>query len=313
MKRLETLPQIAERQLGGLEATPVILAKAKLEAAEMRSSRRGGMILKPVLAVCAALVLCVGAVAAFVSDDAPIVSPIPANVLDSHSAGMQTTPTEEPRILSNVPSGAISMSAGMRRSGDTLFADLGSATFPLITLDGATYRLLSSPDAISSALLGDAMGTVSEFNLEPALGSGGVVSNAVACGESVYAISGMDGALVAAQVDGALRVFQRVSYAGNAIIGSETLADTLCAPSEAAWIEVSGMGRVDDKQQVQELMNTLLDYADYTGTSLSGSISMRIGLSNGLTLQLLAGEDTVSACGTWSCPDFFEAFIEAAQ
>ena len=38
-----------------------------------------------------------------------------------------------------------------------------------------------------------------------------------------------------------------------------------------------------------------------------------IGLNNGLTLQLLAGEDTISACGTWSCPDFFEAFMEAAK
>lgn len=313
MKRLENLPQIAQRQLGGLEATPTILAKAKLEAAESRSSRRSRMMLRPVLAVCAALVVFAGAIAAFTTGEQPILSPAPVNMLDSHSAGTQTAPTEVPRTLSDVPSGSISMSAGMRRSGDTLFADLGSATFPLITLDGATYRLLSSPDAISSALLGDALGTVSEFNLEPALGSGGVVSNAVACGESVYSISGMDGALVAANVDGALRVFQRVSYAGTAIIGTEALADTLCAPDQAAWIEVSGLGRVDDRETVQALMSALLDYADYTGTSMSGSNSMRIGLSNGLTLQLLAGEDTVSACGTWSCPDFFEAFMEAVQ
>ena len=40
MKRLENLPQIAQRQLGGLEATPVILAKAKLEAAERKSAHR---------------------------------------------------------------------------------------------------------------------------------------------------------------------------------------------------------------------------------------------------------------------------------
>ena len=40
---------------------------------------------------------------------------------------------------------------------------------------------------------------------------------------------------------------------------------------------------------------------------------MQIGLTNGLTLQLLAGEDAVSACGSWSCPDFYEAFAEAIQ
>ena len=64
-------------------------------------------------------------------------------------------------------------------------------------------------------------------------GTSGMVSNVVARGETVYAISGMSGALVAAQVDGSTRVFQRVSYAGTAIIGSETLADTLCDPADA--------------------------------------------------------------------------------
>ena len=44
---------------------------------------------------------------------------------------------------------------------------------------------------------------------------------------------------------------------------------------------------------------------------MSGSGSLHIGLTNGLTLQLLVGDDTVSACGTWSCPEFFESFHEA--
>lgn len=314
MKRLENLPQIAQRQLGGLEATPVILAKAKLEAAERKSAHRSGAVLRPVLAVCAALALCIGVVTAMNGGEIPGLAPTATpNVLDSHSAGTQITPTEEPRMAGDVPSGAISMSAGMRRSSDTLFADLGSASFPLITLDGATYRLLLSPDAISPSMLGEEMGTVSEFNIEPALGTSGVVSNAVSRGETVHAISGMNGALVAANVNGALRVFQRVSYAGTAVIGAETLADTLCAPGDAAWIEVSGIGRVDDAAVVQELMETLLTCADYEGTSLSGSTSMQVGLTNGLVLQLLVGEDTVSACGTWSCPDFFEAFGEVAR
>lgn len=313
MKRLENLPQIADRQLGGLEATPKILAKAKLQAADMCTSHRSRMMLRPVLAVCAAVVLCVGAAVVLTDNDTPLSAPAQVNVLDSHSAGTQVLPTEVPRALSDVPSGAISMSAGIRRSGDTLFADYGSAAFPLISLKDATYRLLTSPDAISTALLGEQMGTVSEFNLEPALGSSGVVSNAVACGEGVYAVSGMDGALVAANLNGAMRVFQRVSYAGAAIIGSETLADTLCAAGDAKWIEVSGIGRVDDPAVVNELMHTLLELSDYQGTGMSGSASMRIGLNNGLTLQLLAGEDTISACGTWSCPDFFEAFVEAAK
>ena len=197
-----------------------------------------------------------------------------------------------------------------RRQSDPQGSDAG---FPLITLNGATYRMLESPDGLSASLLGEELGAVSEFNIEPALGSGGVVSNVVSLGESIYAVGDMNGALVAAKVNDALRVFQRVSYAGTAVIGAETLADTLCAPGDAAWIEVSGIGRVDDAAVVQELMETLLTCADYEGTSLSGSTSMQVGLTNGLVLQLLVGEDTVSACGTWSCPDFFEAFEEVAR
>ena len=38
--RLEKLPEIASRQLGGLEATPTLLCKIKLEAAEEKAPRR---------------------------------------------------------------------------------------------------------------------------------------------------------------------------------------------------------------------------------------------------------------------------------
>lgn len=306
MKRLENLPDIASRQLGGLEAGPTLLAKIKLEAAEYKVPRR--LALKPVLAVCAALVLCVGAaLTALPHDPALPVHEQPAeNVLDSHSAGSQAT--AEPRAVADVSKGSITMSAGKTRAASGSLYEQGTgSSFPLISLNGATYRMLQSPDSVSDSLLGKQLGSVSEFNVEPALSSGGVVSNAVACGEPVYAVDGMDGALVAAYVEGAMRVFQRVSYAGCAVIGSETLRDTLCAPEAVAWIEIEGLGRVDG-ERAQSLMDTLLTCADYQSTAVSGSASMQIGLQNGLTLQLSAGEDSVSACGTWSCPEFFEAF-----
>ena len=40
MKKLEQLPEIAARQLGGLDATPALLAKIKLKAAEERTPRK---------------------------------------------------------------------------------------------------------------------------------------------------------------------------------------------------------------------------------------------------------------------------------
>ena len=128
-------------------------------------------------------------------------------------------------------------------------------------------------------------------------------------GETVYAVSGMDGALVAAPMSGVMRLFQRVSYGGRALIGNQNLRDTLCDPSDVAWMEMNGV-RVSD-QAAQSLMQTLLDDADYQSTAMTGSGQMQIGLTNGLTLQLLVDDDCVSACGTWSCPDFMAAFAQA--
>lgn len=313
MKRLDHLPQIAARQLGGLEANTTLLARIRLEAAEQKQPRPLRAVLRPALAVCAALVLCFGAVTSLTPDEMTGIGPAATrNMLDTRSAGNSSQPTAEPRTLADVPKGAISMSAGRSTGGSTLFVQGENSSFPLVTLGGATYRMLETPD-VSPALLGDALGAVTEFNIEPALGTSGVISNAIACGETVYAVGSRKGALVAAPVNGTLRVFQRVSYAGTAIIGTETLADTLCAADDAAWIEVEGMGRVDDPAAVLRLMTMLLDLSDYQGTAFSNGSSMQIGLKNGLTLQLMTGEDTISACGIWSCPDFFEAFGQAVR
>ena len=104
MKRLDNLSEIASRQLGGLEATPTLLAKIKLEAADRKQPRTMRAVLRPALAVCAALVLCVGAVMTLSPDGSGGLLPVPTqNVLDSHSAGNQMQPTAEPRTLGDVP------------------------------------------------------------------------------------------------------------------------------------------------------------------------------------------------------------------
>lgn len=311
---LNNLPDVARRQLGGLEATPTLLAKIKLEAADRKRPRTAAQVLRPVMAVCAALVLCVGAALTLAPEGDHSGLPLPTqNVMDSHSAGTAMQPTAEPRTLGDVPQGSIVMSAGRRGGSGMLFAEGTGASFPLVSLGGATYRLLESPSGISESLLGAEMGTVTEFNIEPALGSGGVVSNAVSCGEPVYAVGNHGGALVSAKLNGSWRVFQRVSYAGTAVIGQEKLQDVLCGAQDAEWISIDGLGRVDDAAMVQELMDALLNYADYESTAFTGGDSMQIGLKNGLVLQLTAADDSISACGTWSCPDFFELFVENAK
>lgn len=312
MNRLEQLPKIADHQLGGLEAGQTLLCKIRIEAAEKKQKPKAAAVLRPVLAVCAALILCVGAVAALNPAEETPLTLADAPMLASYSAG-EAAVEAAPAVQAEVPKGSITMSAGMRRAAGSLFVSPAnpSASFPLVTLSGATYRMLAAPDALDAALMGDAIGRVNEFNLEPALGSSGVISNVIACGEDVYAVQDLHG-LVAANVDGAMRVFQRVSYAGAAILGTETLGDTLCDAQDVAWIELEGAGRAEG-ENAQRLMETLLSYADYENTAFSGSQSMQIGLENGLVLQLMTGEDCVSACGTWSCPDFFEAFHDAVK
>ncbi|MDD3335603.1 MAG: hypothetical protein PHI98_08790 [Eubacteriales bacterium] len=308
MKNLENLPQIAARQLGGLEATPTLLAKIKLNGNEAKKT--APFRWQPVAAVALTLVLLVGGGVLTLQNRPPVTVDVEGvNLIDSHSAGSDSKPTEIP-LTADVPQGSISMSRSSGGTGQSLFAQASGSSFPLIAVSGKTYRMLESPNGISSALLGSNLGTVSEYNIEPALGSGSIVSNSAGQGEVVYAISGMEGAMIASSVDGNMRVFQRVSYAGTATIGSESLRDTLCQSSNVQWIALDGVGTVQGAE-AQNIMATLLDYADYQNTSMTGSGSLQIGLNNGLTLQLLVGDDTVSACGTWSCPDFFEA-LQAA-
>ena len=306
MKRLEELNGIVSRQLGGLQADETLFLKIRLAAAEKPTRRFRSW--RPVLAVCAALVLVLGGVLALGLPGREHLRNPQNPVLGSHSAG-DAEPTLVPVEGGNLPQNSLTMSAGITDLGGTLFVTASDGSFPLVTVSGATYRLLKAPEQVEQSLLGNALGEVTEFNVEPALGSGGIVSNAVSVGETVYAVSGMDGALVAAPMSGVMRLFQRVSYGGRALIGNQSLRDTLCASSDVAWMELNGV-RVSD-QTAQSLMQTLLDDADYQSTAMTGSGQLQIGLTNGLTLQLLVDDDCVSACGTWSCPDFMAAFAQA--
>lgn len=312
MKSLNQLPEIADRQLGGLQADARLLARIRINAAEGSKQRyRTAPLLQVAAAACCALALCIGGVLwATGTPTGTVVTNPNAGLLDSHAAGTAVV-TEAPSALSDLPEDSITMSSAGRRDGSSLFATGQGNSFPLITVNGATYRMLTYPDGISSSLLGGELGLVNEFNLEPALGSGDIVSNAAGPGEPVFAVSGMKGAMVAARVNGSLRVFQRVSYSGTATIGSEGLKDTLCAPSKVEWMSLNGV--TVNGAVAQELMQTLLDDADFHSTGISGKGSLQIGLTNGLTLQLLVGDDVVSACGSWSCPGFFEAFEAAVQ
>lgn len=325
MKDLAKLPQIAERQLGGLHATPKMLGEIKQRAASrpkgLLEGLRGGLPrglrgLRPILSFGMAVILCFSAITVLTHGFAPTPgqpSPTPL-VLDSQSAGGAEIASVQPaglRALLDVPPGSVTIGGAVEAPAyRSIFAEAQGGNFPLILVNGAAYRMLETPSSVKESLLGESLGEVSEYTLEPALSTGGLVSNTVQQGDSVYAVRGMGGAMAAAKVNGEMRVFQRVSFAGSAIIGNEGLADTLCQASDVVSLELSDVGAFDDPEECQILISTLLDAAEYQSASVSsgGSQSLLIGLKNGLTLQLMVSGDSVSACGTWSCPEFFEGF-----
>ena len=313
MNRLEQLPQIVDHRLGGLTADPRLYTKIRLAAASKQDKARLWHK-RPALVACltVAVCLCVGLWAAW---PALVDKNSGAPLLDSYSAGTISQSDIHVQAL-DVPAGSLSVgdAAGNATGYRNLYASDRSGNFPLIMVGNAVYRMLISPTDMRASLLGNSLGEVTEYMLEPALSSGGIVSNRVSAGQTVYEVKGMGGAAVAAYVSGSVRVFQRVSFAGAAVLGSETLESTLASAADVTAMELTGQGVISDAATAQNLMQTLLSNAVYqsAASGTDDTRSLQIALDNGLILQMMVGQDTVSACGTWSCPEFFAAYAAAA-
>ncbi len=315
MNRLDNLKEIADRQLGGLEPTPALRARIRIAAKEQRreGAKRLGWL--PMLSACAAGVVAVYFSVSSLFGAPPAEELLPQavpQVIDSRPAG-ENSPGAA-RALLDLNDNSLSVGGQTEAPAyRSLFAKSSGGNFPLVMVDGKTYRMLKSPSDLKDKYLGDLLGEVSEYTTEPALSSGGVVSNSAAAGASVYAVKGMEGAMAAAEVDGKTRLYQRVSFAGAGAVGGETLADVLCAAENVSSLELSGVGVIGDAAKAAELMGTLLDNAvcQSAGADFGSKQSLIVKLQNGLSLQLMVKDDAVSACGTWSCPEFFEAFAVA--
>ncbi len=308
MSSLENLKEVADRNLGGLKADARLLHE--ILNAEGKTPKRRVKWRPMLVAGTAALVLLAAGLIGLpqllrYNGDISVVS---------RSAGGDNAP-QVLSLTANVPAGSVNITESSAAAPDfhNLFATGQSANFPLVKIGEKTYRMLTDAVTAGSGQLGDSLGIVTDYTSEPALSSGGVVSNTVAAGQTVYAVSGMNSALVAADVQGTMRVFQRVSYAGTAITGGESLKDVLTGSAGVTAIELSGVGRITGAG-VQALMNTLYQYAQYEGAAESrgGAQSLLLTLDNGLTVQMSVENGILSACGNWSCPEFFEAFEDAA-
>ena len=310
-ERLRALPELAESM--GLEADERLKRRILRASAEKKPAR--GIAWRRLAPALCALVVLLGVSAAALpglwgqketgprATDQPLLASQPAGDLAIGD-----------KLALDVPQGSISIRSSSNPTFRSIWAPSSGGNFPLVGVNGRYYRLLTNPTAISSSMRGEALGAVDTFTSEPALaGKNGICSNVVAAGETVYAVSGMKGAAVAAPVNGQLRVFQRVSFGDNALVGGERLADTLRASSVVA-LELSGVGTINDAGTASRLMGILTGSAEFLRSGGSEtSQSLLIQLGNGLVLQMAVNGERIIACGTWACPEFFDAFREALQ
>lgn len=307
MKRLEQLPEITEKALGGLTAGQHLKLRIEKAALNPQPQRRPMAAWAPVLACALVLTIALGV-------GIPALQPQPeANLITSQAAGQSGAGSEI--ALLDLNRNNVNIRQRLSEAGEeSLWSRGENGNFPLIGVNGKYYRMLTVPQDADGDLLGKNVGTVAEFTTEPALsGTDVILSNVASHGVKVYGVDGMSGTLLAAEVDGQTRIFQRVSFNGSALRGKEKLADTLQIAGHIVSMELSGVGSVSGSE-CEDLFATLLDCASYESSgSVSGKQTLLITLDNGLALQLAVKNDKFSACGTWSCPEFFEAFEDAAN
>lgn len=305
MKRLEQLPEITEKALGGLTAGQNLKLRIEKAATDPAPQRRTVGAWVP--ALCCALVLAIA-----LGVGIPAMNQQPSGqLIASQPAGAPTMGTE--RSLLDLDNDVTIRKSDAVPNYRSIWAKGDGGSFPLVGIEGRYYRMLTSPASVSSSLFGECLGTIAEFTTEPSLsGTDVILSNAASQNGDVYAIAGMGDTLVAAQVDGEYRLFQRVSFNGSALRGSESLADTLQIAGHISSMALSDVGTITDADTCETLFATLTSAASYESSgSLNGKQSLLITLDNGLTVQLSVKNDKLAACGTWSCPEFFEAFTQA--
>lgn len=192
-----------------------------------------------------------------------------------------------------------------------LFAQGDGANVPLVGLLGRAYQQMQV--GVSQNLVGDPIGTVALYTAEPALAAqdawSSILSNVVSEGTMVYMVQGVSAeTAVTAEVNGNYMLFQRVSFAGYGTSG-QSLEQVMDVRGNVASMTLSGVGSIYDSGKANAMMSLLLDNASfYADNFLQGGQSLDITLTNGLTLQLQIADRVFTACGSWTCSEFFDQF-----
>ena len=321
MDKLEQLRPIANEMLGGLHADEAMRLRIRRAAREERAPRKN-MMKRVVPAVCmAALALvCVGAAGLRLNkpDDVAVTMvarnmPDNTNVVEiSTIAAGDMQPAAEGEMMAALGGGA--RVGAQTAKEESLFVSAGG-DIAMIAIDGRVYRMLKTPKDVGNSLLGESLGDVAMFSKQPSLASAKQMedglSNVAGQGAVIYSIRGLPKTTaVAAEVDGGMRVFQRVSYAGKGPAGA-SFEDTFSVRGSVKEMTLSGVGTLSGGT-ANAVMNVLLDSAVLKSADATArKQTLTVTLDNGLKLQLGVSGDTVCGCGGWSCPEFFEAF-EAA-
>lgn len=320
LKSLDHLGPIADEMLGGLHADEAMRLRIRRAAADGHAAKRSSAArLVPALCCAALALVCVGAAGLRLSgqNDAPATL---AKRSTPQTVSIETIAAGDGAGIENSVKVADLSAAAKVRAGEAasrhepLFA-YGEGDIPLLAVGGAVYRLLVTPQDIGGALLGGGIGSVSTYTDEPSLASADAMSaglsNVAAEGAAIYRVNGLDEATaVAAEVDGRMRLFQRVSYAGRGP-GGQGLEDTFGVRGQVKEVTLSGVGTLTG-EKANEVIGVLLDQAVLkTADATARSQFLTVTLESGLKLQLGVSGDTLCGCGGWSCPEFFEAF-EAA-
>jgi len=321
LNKLDELRPIANEMLGGLHAGEEMRCRVLRAAREAQAPKRN-TIKHAVPAVCmAALALvCVGAAGMRLNqpDDMAVTMvarsmPDSANVVEiSTIAAGDVQPAAEVEMMAALGSGA--RVGAQTEAAETLFASAGG-DIAMVAFEGRVYRMLKTPKGVAGGMLGGEVGGVVLRSDAPSMASANELhaglSNVAEAGTAVYAVKGLDASTaVAAEVDGSMRVFQRVSYAGKGPAGA-SFEETFSVRGSVKEMTLSGVGTLSG-DTANKVMNVLLDSAVLKSADATArKQTLTVTLDNGLKLQLGVSGDTVCGCGGWSCPEFFEAF-EAA-
>lgn len=295
MPDLKKLKSIADETLGGLHAKPFSLNK--------RETSLNAFSLRRLVFACLLFVALSGALFAL---NRPNSTPI----IETRFAGL---PTAGVYSAMGLPRGSLILSSEASPPYIGLWVGGKDGNFPLVRVDGRYYRLLTHPQPLDTALLGETVGSVAVYTQEPALDQGQEsLSNILPEGESLYLIRGMGKSALAGMIDGQMRVFERCSFAGAARLSGEGF-DSFLGQEQPILIQLSGVGSVDDPEQIRTLMSALSGAAYEGGQARSGKQSLILQYANGVALQWTVKDGSFSACGRWSCPAFFEQFEKAAH